>query len=580
MVTNMKISPFGLERKHCNQGSLRGIEQANIYINNKQHQPVQPVQHHSANNDTMILPVLKISSSTNLRGQDSLRTQVTDSTPPAATHLDIGNAMDDIMSIHGNHDYIDDMAGTSTPVQLESQPGEVSIFENKTKILTIISPSSQKLLRTILEDMKLPVMMKKYLDAYTLYIGQNTLQIFANFEDDPPITSSRISSTSLKVSSDDEEESDTDSGVGRFSPTQHDEDDEFTVLWYGTDDSGDLSDISEVEGIFPDTRTEDDDEEDPDDIIEKEVGGEYPHFATNSEEEGIFPDLPIRTYQEADRDNIVEEEDEEDEILSELRITSCRSVTSSVKLSVTSPTGTPGFIKTEEYVDDILTHQDDDDDDISRVTIANIRSLGEELGPTSISSSPLDLESLCHALSNITINQHSSSGEYVEDENDTKDKKFEEKPTTTGVIFPPPVRPDDSIKEHTDDKDNTENKNTEKEAISATDVFPPRTKPETQNDPLSISKPEKKDIEISQEQAHNILTPYYRTVEEPWDQQTANDPRVTLAAMFKANSNKFRQDSAARQCSRLDCQYRTDCYWEREWEQRQGRGLYHYTQCI
>ena len=195
----------------------------------------------------MILPVLKISSSTNLRGQDSLRTQVTDSTPPAATHLDIGNAMDDIMSIHGNHDYIDDMAGTSTPVQLESQPGEVSIFENKTKILTIISPSSQKLLRTILEDMKLPVMMKKYLDAYTLYIGQNTLQIFANFEDDPPITSSRISSTSLKVSSDDEEESDTDSGVGRFSPTQHDEDDEFTVLWYGTDDSGDLSDISEVE---------------------------------------------------------------------------------------------------------------------------------------------------------------------------------------------------------------------------------------------------------------------------------------------------------------------------------------------
>ena len=214
------------------------------------------------------------------------------------------------------------------------------------------------------------------------------------------------------------------------------------------------------------------------------------------------------------------------------------------------------------------------------MTIADIRSLGEEIGPTSISSSPLDLESLCHALSNITINQHSSSGEYVEDEDDTKDGKFEEKPTTTGVIFPPPVRQDDSIKEHTDDKDNTENKNTEKEAISATDVFPPRTKLKTQNDPLSISKPEKKDIEISQEQAHNILTPYYRTVEEPWDQQTANDPRVTLAAMFKANSNKFRQDSAARQCSRVNCQYRSDCYWEREWEQRQGRGLYHYTQCI
>merc|ERR1711863_116193 len=108
-------------------------------------------------------------------------------------------------------------------------------------------------------------------------------------------------------------------------------------------------------------------------------------------------------------------------------------------------------------VDDILTHQDEDDDDLPSVTIADIRSLGEEIGPTSISSSPLDLESLCHALSNITINQHSSSGEYVEDEDDTKDGKFEEKPTTTGVIFPPPVRRNDSIKEHTDDEDNTKN---------------------------------------------------------------------------------------------------------------------------
>merc|ERR1712141_848400 len=174
-------------------------------------------------------------------------------------------------------------------------------------------------------------------------------------------------------------------------------------------------------------------------------------MGTDSEEEGIFPDLPIRTYQEADRDNIVEEEDEEDEILSELRITNCRSVISSVKLSVTSPTGTPGFIKTEEYVDDILTHQDEDDDDISRVTIADIRSLGEEIGPTSISSSPLDLESLCHALSSISINQHSSSGEYIEEEDDTKNGKFEEKPTATGVIFPPPVQENNSRGEHTED---------------------------------------------------------------------------------------------------------------------------------
>merc|ERR1712001_792855 len=154
------------------------------------------------------------------------------------------------------------MAGTSTPVQFKTRPGEVSIFENKTKILAIISPSSQKLLRTILKNMKLPTMMKKYLDAYTLYIGQNPLQIFANFEDDPPITSSRISSiTSSKALYKDEgEDSDADSGVGRASPIQQDnpenngktevQDDVFTVLWYGTDDTEDSEDISKIQGIF------------------------------------------------------------------------------------------------------------------------------------------------------------------------------------------------------------------------------------------------------------------------------------------------------------------------------------------
>ena len=99
-------------------------------------------------------------------------------------------------------------------------------------------------------------------------------------------------------------------------------------------------------------------------------------------------------------------------------------------------------------------------------------------------------------------------------------------------------------------------------------------------DPLFTFKTKNEDTQFSQEQAHNILTPYYRTVDEPWDQQAATDPRVTLAAMFKANSNRFKEDSVNHQCSRPNCQYRTDCYWEREWEQRQGRGLYHYTQCI
>ena len=134
-------------------------------------------------------------------------------------------------------------------------------------------------------------------------------------------------------------------------------------------------------------------------------------------------------------------------------------------------TGPPEVIKTEEYIDDILTYQDEDDDDISRVTIANVESLGEELGPTSISSSPLDLESLCHELSNITINQHSSSGEYVEEEDDTKNGKFEGKPTATGVIFSPPVQENDSRGEHTEDKDSTKNENDEKETLIVADLF-------------------------------------------------------------------------------------------------------------
>ena len=113
----------------------------------------------------MILPVFKATTSVNRRGKDILRTQPADSTPPAATYLDSGDAMNDIMTIIGNHEYIDDMAGTSTPIQIRSRPGEVSIFESDTKIISFISPSSRKLLRTILRNMKSPIMMKKYLDA-------------------------------------------------------------------------------------------------------------------------------------------------------------------------------------------------------------------------------------------------------------------------------------------------------------------------------------------------------------------------------------------------------------------------------
>merc|ERR1712020_826461 len=179
-------------------------------------------------------------------------------------------------------------------------------------------------------------MMKKYLDAYTLYVGQNTLQVFANFDSDPTITSSRISSTTSSGSlSENEVESDTDSGVGRASPIQKDDpkereekqnnaddpDDQFTVLWSGTDDSGDLGDVSEAEEILPDILTESNDEDNPDDIVEEEE--ETPLATTtlqDGETESILSDLPTRSYSEADKDDIAEEEEETDQIMSELRI--------------------------------------------------------------------------------------------------------------------------------------------------------------------------------------------------------------------------------------------------------------------
>ena len=369
----------------------------------------------------MILPVFKATTSVNHRGKDTLRTQPTNSTPPAATYIDSGDAMNDIMTIIGNHEYIDDMAGTSTPIQIRSRPGEVSIFETNTKIISFISPSSQKLLRTILRNMKSPIMMKKYLDAYTLYVGQNTLQIFANFDSNPPITSSRISSTTSSGSfSEDEEESDTDSGVGRASPIQKDDpkekeekqnnaddpDDQFTVLWYGTDDSGDLGDVSEAEEILSDIPTEINNDEYLDDIVEEEE--EAPPATTtlpDEEDEAILSDLPTRSYSGADRDDIAEEEDETDEIMSGLRITSYESTTTS---TITSNPPTPlEFFKTEEYFSDTSAEeneQNEEDDTLSRITITSVESFDDKVKEPSTSSPLTDLNSLCHALSNISLN--------------------------------------------------------------------------------------------------------------------------------------------------------------------------------
>ena len=143
-------------------------------------------------------------------------------------------------------------------------------------------------------------------------------------------------------------------------------------------------------------------------------------------------------------------------------------------------------------------------------------------------------------------------GEYVEEEVDIKEDKelIETEPTTTI---------------------NT----------STTTTSPsPAAESTLASDPLADFEITDTKRKTRQEQVHNILKPYYRTVDEPWSQEPTAEPRITLAAMFQTNSNKFRKDSLTQQCSRTNCQYRRHCYWEREWEQRQGKGLYHYTQCV
>merc|ERR1711994_451381 len=185
----------------------------------------------------------------------------------------------------------------------------------------------------------------------------------------------------------------------------------------------------------------------------------------------------------------------------------------------------------------------------------------------SASSPPTDLNSLCQALSSISLN---SGGEYVEKDDDAKKYITKIEPLTTVNITTPPVPA--PWKPRTKAQPSPQKWLFDTGALGINHL--PKTENNTADDPLFTPKPERKDVQFSQEQAHNILAPYYRTIDEPWDQRTANDPRITLAAMFKANSNRFRQDSVARRCSRPGCQYTIDCYYEREWEQRQGRGLY------
>ena len=322
-------------------------------------------------------------------------------------------------------------------------------------------------------------MRKKYFDSYNLYIGQNTLQVFANFEPDPPLTSYRLSSaTSPGLTFEFEEDSDIDSGEGRASPNHPSEDDseesydnhepakdsdtqddQFTVLWYGTDIPEDLDDISEEEGIFPDITPEDpiDDisEEEEEDLMSRIRITNFESLS-DSEEEGIFPDLPTRDNMENNEDinDIAEEEDEEDEFISRIRIISSEflpegtntcpllstrvdyseedeirsrirtlkpvilsGITNTSPLLPTKPDYLDSqleIIKTQEYIDDVFPHE------INKNDASSPQPLGL-----------IELKSLCSALSNITLNQQPTNDEYVEENNDTKEGEYIEEDDDT-----------------------------------------------------------------------------------------------------------------------------------------------------
>ena len=230
----------------------------------------------------MIVPVFKVTISTDQQGQNKFQTQIPAPMPPLATHVQSGDAIDNIIQVTGNHEIIDDIVFSSIPVQMKTQSEEVSIMEGKETIISFSlasSTSSRELLLPLLRTMKQSTIVKKYFNEYTLYIGRQMLQIFANFEDEPPITSSRTSSTmSSKPNFEEEEESDADSGVGGANPTtpsdddEHTEDeddadyinppteqddDQFTVLWHGSASDPLFGDINREETILPDILTED-----------------------------------------------------------------------------------------------------------------------------------------------------------------------------------------------------------------------------------------------------------------------------------------------------------------------------------
>ena len=248
---------------------------------------------------------------------------------------------------------------------------------------------------------------------------------------------------------------------------------------------------------------------------------------SDQEEEGIFPDLPDSSYVDEDINDIAADD--------------------------SNPTVQLESLDIKTDTEESTTEEEEDDDHISRINIININTLDDEESSNPLPPTPstrTDLTSLCQALSDISLNQEpQANNEYVEEEDDTEDDKnhTESKP----VLNQPADRP-----------------------------APPCAEPDPTSDPLAQSQLKSAKLEFTQEQVHDILVPYYRTIEAPWNHQTSTEPRITLAAMFKANSRQFQKDSLNQNCSRDSCQLRRYCYWEREWEQRQGRGLYHYTQCV
>ena len=253
----------------------------------------------------------------------------------------------------------------------------------------------------------------------------------------------------------------------------------------------------------------------------------------------------------------MEEEDEEGATATRISTQSIES-SSAHSAANSNPTLQLEILKIEDDTSDILTNEEEEDDAISRINIIDLKTLNDGASVISPPPTPLaqvELDSLCQALSDISLNQQPTGDEYVEEEDDNKEKKTSTKIEPTLTVHTQPT------------------------ATSA----PPPAEQKTLSDPLAESQPKDTKIKLSQEQVHDILAPYYRTIDEPWrrwSQQTPTEPRITLAAMFKANSKQFQKDSLGQRCSRDTCQFRRHCYWEREWEQRQGRGMYHYTQCM